>query len=79
MKQQISIISHIISAISEAGYRIPRLVVESKSFRSFTGYYTYPVCPRCKTTMEREYMAFCSRCGQKLDWSRYLVNDETTF
>ena len=27
-----------------------------------------PVCPRCKTTMEREYMAYCDRCGQCLDW-----------
>lgn len=30
----------------------------------------YPVCPRCKMTMEREYMCFCDRCGQKLGWSK---------
>lgn len=28
----------------------------------------FPVCPRCKITLEREYMGFCDRCGQKLNW-----------
>lgn len=28
----------------------------------------YPICPRCNMTLEREYMRFCDRCGQKLDW-----------
>ena len=32
---------------------------------------SYSVCPRCKATMEREYQAFCDRCGQRLDWSKY--------
>lgn len=31
----------------------------------------YPLCPRCGLTMDREYMAFCDRCGQRLDWRRY--------
>ena len=31
----------------------------------------YPVCPRCKLTLDREYQRFCDRCGQRLDWSRY--------
>lgn len=30
----------------------------------------YPVCPRCKMTIEREYMGFCDRCGQKLGWAK---------
>ena len=30
----------------------------------------YPVCPRCKMTIEREYMGFCDRCGQKLGWTK---------
>ena len=29
---------------------------------------SYPVCPRCKRTLEREYMCFCDRCGQRLAW-----------
>lgn len=28
----------------------------------------FPVCPRCAISMEREYMAFCDRCGQRLSW-----------
>ena len=28
----------------------------------------YPVCPRCKTSMDRDYVKFCDRCGQRLAW-----------
>lgn len=28
-------------------------------------------CPRCRTTMEREYQLFCDRCGQRLNWSGF--------
>lgn len=31
----------------------------------------YYVCPRCGLTMEREFMAYCDRCGQCLDWKGY--------
>ena len=31
----------------------------------------YSICPRCGITLDREYMAFCDRCGQQLDWSQY--------
>ena len=30
--------------------------------------YCYPVCPRCEMSMDREYMSFCDRCGQRLSW-----------
>ena len=30
-----------------------------------------PKCPRCETTMEREYQLFCDRCGQRLNWSEF--------
>ena len=29
-----------------------------------------PVCPRCGRSLEREYVSFCDRCGQKLGWDR---------
>lgn len=32
---------------------------------------SYYVCPRCKRTMEREFSAYCDRCGQHLDWTHY--------
>lgn len=31
----------------------------------------FPICPRCRTTLEREYQTFCDRCGQHLDWHAY--------
>ena len=34
----------------------------------FTNGDCYPVCPRCTETLDREYMAYCDRCGQCLNW-----------
>lgn len=28
----------------------------------------YPRCPRCGESIDREYMCYCDRCGQKLGW-----------
>lgn len=28
----------------------------------------FPVCPRCGISLEREYQAYCDRCGQCLSW-----------
>lgn len=52
-------------------YRRPMAVAEIRSFSRCHGAPAYPVCPRCEKTMEREYIAFCSRCGQKLDWENF--------
>ena len=46
-----------------------REVVVVKSFLSETGYY---VCPRCDCLLDREFVRFCDRCGQRLDWRFYL-------
>ncbi len=32
---------------------------------------TYPICPRCSSTLEREYMSYCNCCGQRLGWSDF--------
>lgn len=48
-------------------YRRPMQVCEIMVL-SKTG---WAVCPRCGVTMDRERMAFCDRCGQRLDWSAY--------
>ncbi len=52
-------------------YRLPMEVSEVHVFHAAFGETGYPVCPRCGRTMEREYMSFCSRCGQRLDWVNY--------
>ena len=50
------------------GYRVKLPVTAVMRFPNGSSYY---VCPRCCVTMEREFMSFCSRCGQHLDWSDY--------
>lgn len=49
-------------------YRIPMKVKEVCSFKWGAD---FPKCPRCGTTMEREYQLFCDRCGQRLNWSKF--------
>ena len=39
----------------------------------------FPVCPRCDVSIEREYMHFCDRCGQMLDWRRYSKATEKKY
>lgn len=56
------------SRIGAYTYRVPLLVTERRIFASGD---SYPVCPRCACTIEREYMCFCDRCGQKLAWQIY--------
>ena len=47
-------------------YRWPWKVKVACLFRSGA---EFPQCPRCGTTMQREYQLFCDRCGQRLNWS----------
>ncbi len=51
--------------VEAEGFRSPMPVVEVHQFR---GGGTYPVCPRCGITLEREYQSYCDRCGQRLGW-----------
>lgn len=55
----------------ELQYRRPMRVREIMVFPAIRGTPGLAVCPRCRTTMEREYMAYCDRCGQCLDWHGY--------
>ena len=54
------------SAAAES-YRIPMQVTHLRKYRT-TAYY---ICPKCNITMEREFMAYCDRCGQRLSWKNY--------
>lgn len=56
-----------IKRVAEAvSYRVPIIV---SRVRYYGDNDAYPICPRCKMTIDREYMAYCDRCGQRLDWS----------
>lgn len=53
----------------ELSYRFAMQVMHYRQHLSLHSSYTiFPVCPRCHSNMEREYQAFCDRCGQKLSW-----------
>lgn len=45
-------------------YRVPLPVTKVIAYANDI----YPICPRCEVSLEREYMSFCDRCGQKLGW-----------
>lgn len=49
-------------------YRIPMPVKEMIQYKNGD---CYPVCPRCGVSMEREYVHFCDRCGQRLAWNDF--------
>ena len=49
-------------------YRIP---MRAKELYSFKWGAEFTRCPRCGSTMDREYQLFCDRCGQRLNWSRF--------
>lgn len=55
------------NALSEdaAAFRIPCPVTQILLFPSGN---SYPLCPRCNSSLEREYMRFCDSCGQRLAW-----------
>lgn len=55
-----------LRGLAEAvSYRIPRAVTQ---VCLHTGGDSYPICPRCDSSLDREYIGFCDRCGQRLEW-----------
>lgn len=73
-KQQMRFLPTVFPKLGEVllsyrmGMRVTEVMVFDSSMCGKTGYY---VCPRCKVTMEREFVSFCDRCGQRLDWNGY--------
>ena len=47
-------------------YRSPMPVSAMRRYGAGALY--FPVCPRCGCAIEREYQAYCDRCGQCLNW-----------
>lgn len=52
--------------VSAEAYRIPLQVRKVIQFKEG---YSYPICPRCDCSLDREYMRYCDRCGQHLVWN----------
>lgn len=52
-------------------YRVPMVVKDKVAFYHFPENHIYYRCPRCQILLARDFMAYCDRCGQCLDWSEY--------
>lgn len=52
----------------ELSYRLPLPVKEILLLGNRD---TFPICPSCNITLEREYQSFCDRCGQRLNWDSF--------
>lgn len=65
LKTKAAKLRNFFSAVS---YRIPLSVKKMLLLNSGT---SYPICPRCDHTVDREYIEFCDRCGQHLSWNQY--------
>ena len=52
-------------------YRAPMMVDEAIIYRKAFTDDLYYRCPRCQTFLARDFMAYCDRCGQCLDWRDY--------
>ncbi len=57
-----------LQVLTAVTYRTPMSITELSIRCNGDGSY---VCPRCHTTLEREFSAYCDRCGQCLNWSQY--------
>ena len=52
-------------------YRVRMSVTKETSlWDTVYGCTEYPICPRCNSSLDREYQNYCDRCGQALDWHR---------
>lgn len=60
---------HNLRLLAEAvSYRTPLPVIKIIVYADNTA---YPLCPRCESALEREYVFFCDQCGQKLNWDLF--------
>lgn len=59
----------------QLAYRSPMCVTAVRGYRRIPTDSGYPVCPRCNSTLEREYQSYCDRCGQCLDLSAYAMDE----
>lgn len=62
----------VCQSLSRAvSYRVPRPVTQLIVYSRGSA---YPLCPRCHQAIEREFMCFCSSCGQRLAWKDFSLS-----
>ncbi len=52
----------------ELSFRIPMPVSQVILLGAGQETTSFPVCPRCGISLEREFQHYCDRCGQSLSW-----------
>ena len=55
----------------QLSYRLSKPVTAIRHYPKLYPPTSFPVCPRCDVTLEREYQSYCDRCGQHLNWRGY--------
>lgn len=60
-------------------YRVPMMVKDMLIFRRYPENDIYYRCPRCQKLLARDFLAYCDRCGQCLDWRDYRKARRTYF
>lgn len=60
-------------------YRIPMRVEDAVVIPRWPRGDIYYRCPRCQRLLDREFLAYCSACGQCLDWHSYRNVKRTHF
>lgn len=55
---------------------VPRFVTQVRVYPKGD---SYPVCPRCGRSLDREYMNFCDFCGQRLAWEVFRLQQSGGF
>ena len=63
------LLSHTVELLAALSYRHGMRVQELMVFRSWRPETSFYLCPRCGITLEREFVKYCDRCGQCLDWT----------
>lgn len=59
------------NTLEQLSYRQPMQVTAIVHYPHSRPPTSFPLCPRCEVTIEREYQSFCDRCGQRLSWRGY--------
>lgn len=60
-------------------YRTPMMINKAIVFERWPMDDIYYRCPRCQELLAREFMSYCSNCGQCLDWSKYRKAKRTYY
>jgi hypothetical protein len=65
MTKRKTISDYILEIVKSPLYRLPNEVTE---YRQYGNGDTYSICPTCNCSIDRDYIKYCSVCGQRLEW-----------